>query len=123
MTVSIVVHFCRALEVGHTDDMFEMRALPPKVAIKRCRYDRHALSTGSESPPPSTLPLPPLPTGREAPSGRHVTALVGKNAILDCGISFPDGHPVPYVIEWKKQVSAAARDRAEVSGCSLAAVG
>ncbi|XP_043209726.1 protein turtle-like [Amphibalanus amphitrite] len=48
----------------------------------------------------------PATTGVEMGRGKHVTALVGrKSVILDCPLDFPDGQPVPYVIEWKKQNS------------------
>ncbi|XP_043193004.1 protein turtle-like [Amphibalanus amphitrite] len=41
--------------------------------------------------------------GLEVPTGRHVTALVGSNVILECPLNFPNDEHVPYVIEWKKQ--------------------
>ena len=45
--------------------------------------------------------------GLEVPTGRHVTALVGSNVILECPLKFPNDEHVPYVIEWKKQVRRA----------------
>ena len=46
------------------------------------------------------------PTGVDMGRGKHLTALVGESdVILNCPLNFPEGKPVPYVIEWKKQVS------------------
>lgn len=31
-----------------------------------------------------------------------ISAEIGENVILDCGFDFPDGIPVPYVVQWQK---------------------
>ncbi|GIY31897.1 protein turtle [Caerostris extrusa] len=33
----------------------------------------------------------------------YTTALLGENVILPCTFSFPEGTPVPYVVQWQKQ--------------------
>ncbi|XP_054718152.1 protein turtle-like [Uloborus diversus] len=33
----------------------------------------------------------------------YVTALLGEDVILPCTFSFPEGTPVPYVVQWQKQ--------------------
>lgn len=33
----------------------------------------------------------------------YTTALLGEDVILPCTFSFPEGTPVPYVVQWQKQ--------------------
>ncbi len=35
----------------------------------------------------------------------HMTANAGDNIVFNCGVEFPGGHPVPYVVQWWKKVS------------------
>ncbi|XP_037072265.1 protein turtle-like [Pollicipes pollicipes] len=51
----------------------------------------------------TALLLIPAATGLNLQNAKHLTALVGQGVVLDCPLDFPDGQPVPYVIEWRKQ--------------------
>lgn len=33
----------------------------------------------------------------------YVTAILGQSVVLNCAIEFPDGVPVPYIVQWNKQ--------------------
>ena len=35
----------------------------------------------------------------------HVTAIYGDWVALNCDVNFPDGHVVPYVVQWWRKVS------------------
>ena len=34
----------------------------------------------------------------------HVTAIYGDWVALNCDVNFPDGHVVPYVVQWWRKV-------------------
>lgn len=34
----------------------------------------------------------------------HITAILGESVVFNCHVEFPDGHPVPYVLQWEKKV-------------------
>ncbi|XP_063916601.1 protein turtle isoform X5 [Zophobas morio] len=34
----------------------------------------------------------------------HITAILGESVVFNCHVEFPDGHPVPYVLQWQKKV-------------------
>ena len=40
----------------------------------------------------------------------HITAIKGESVILNCPVDFPEGRPVPYVINWRKQVCYGSLD-------------
>jgi hypothetical protein len=53
----------------------------------------------------SSCRLPPAACARGVQRGSNmnkVSAEIGENVILDCGFDFPDGIPVPYVVQWQK---------------------
>ncbi|XP_063916587.1 protein turtle isoform X3 [Zophobas morio] len=33
----------------------------------------------------------------------HITAILGESVVFNCHVEFPDGHPVPYVLQWQKK--------------------
>lgn len=35
---------------------------------------------------------------------RYLTAAVSDSVVYDCEIDFPQGFPIPYMLEWKRQV-------------------
>ena len=37
----------------------------------------------------------------------HVTAIYGDWVALNCDVNFPDGHVVPYVVQWWRKVGYA----------------
>lgn len=41
-------------------------------------------------------------TGSRGSNMNKVSAEIGENVVLDCGFDFPDGVPVPYVVQWQK---------------------
>ena len=49
-------------------------------------------------PPVRCFPHTPADAG-------HMTANAGDNIVFNCGVEFPGGHPVPYVVQWWKKVS------------------
>ncbi|KRT85690.1 hypothetical protein AMK59_2432, partial [Oryctes borbonicus] len=34
----------------------------------------------------------------------HITAILGESVVFNCHVEFPEGHPVPYVLQWEKKV-------------------
>ncbi|GAB6028109.1 hypothetical protein CHUAL_002328 [Chamberlinius hualienensis] len=42
-------------------------------------------------------------TVAEGTSPDYVTAILGQWVVLNCNIEFPDGVPVPYIVQWTKQ--------------------
>jgi hypothetical protein len=36
--------------------------------------------------------------------GVFITAILGESVVFNCHVEFPDGHPVPYVLQWEKKV-------------------
>lgn len=48
------------------------------------------------------LPLVACAKGSRGSNMNKVSAEIGENVILDCGFDFPDGVPVPYVVQWQK---------------------
>ena len=34
----------------------------------------------------------------------HITASAGQTIIFNCDVDFPEGQPVPYVVQWWKKV-------------------
>lgn len=40
--------------------------------------------------------------GMRGSNMNKISAEIGENVILDCGFDFPDGVPVPYVVQWQK---------------------
>ncbi|KAL1506832.1 hypothetical protein ABEB36_006122 [Hypothenemus hampei] len=34
----------------------------------------------------------------------HITAILGESVVFNCQVEFPEGHPVPYVLQWEKKV-------------------
>lgn len=37
------------------------------------------------------------------PDPEHMTALLGQDVILHCPFEYPDGLPVPYLVQWHKK--------------------
>ncbi|KAJ8922840.1 hypothetical protein NQ315_007875 [Exocentrus adspersus] len=37
----------------------------------------------------------------------HITAILGESVVFNCHVEFPEGHPVPYVLQWEKKKSRA----------------
>lgn len=35
---------------------------------------------------------------------QHITAILGESVVFNCHVEFPEGHPVPYVLQWEKKV-------------------
>ncbi|XP_050308030.1 protein turtle isoform X4 [Anthonomus grandis grandis] len=35
----------------------------------------------------------------------HITAILGESVVFNCQVEFPEGHPVPYVLQWEKKKS------------------
>ncbi|XP_066142641.1 protein turtle isoform X2 [Euwallacea fornicatus] len=33
----------------------------------------------------------------------HITAILGESVVFNCQVEFPEGHPVPYVLQWEKK--------------------
>lgn len=33
----------------------------------------------------------------------HITAILGESVVFNCHVEFPEGHPVPYVLQWEKK--------------------
>ena len=50
--------------------------------------------------PSSVLGMPSRPE-----DSAHVTAIYGDWVALNCDVNFPDGHVVPYVVQWWRKVS------------------
>ncbi|XP_044255880.1 protein turtle isoform X1 [Tribolium madens] len=40
----------------------------------------------------------------------HITAILGESVVFNCHVEFPDGHPVPYVLQWQKKVGETGQD-------------
>ncbi|XP_048516983.1 protein turtle isoform X4 [Dendroctonus ponderosae] len=36
----------------------------------------------------------------------HITAILGESVVFNCQVEFPEGHPVPYVLQWEKKVTS-----------------
>ncbi|XP_017772989.1 PREDICTED: protein turtle isoform X2 [Nicrophorus vespilloides] len=34
----------------------------------------------------------------------HITAILGESVVFNCHVEFPEGHPVPFVLQWEKKV-------------------
>lgn len=47
----------------------------------------------------------------------HITAILGESVVFNCHVEFPEGHPVPYVLQWEKKVGEPVRF--QPSGLSL----
>ncbi|VEN53448.1 unnamed protein product [Callosobruchus maculatus] len=39
----------------------------------------------------------------------HITAILGESVVFNCHVEFPEGHPVPYVLQWEKKVGDTVR--------------
>ncbi|XP_068907487.1 protein turtle isoform X7 [Tenebrio molitor] len=42
--------------------------------------------------------------------GVFITAILGESVVFNCHVEFPDGHPVPYVLQWEKKVGETGQD-------------
>ncbi|XP_065159614.1 protein turtle isoform X4 [Atheta coriaria] len=40
----------------------------------------------------------------------HITAILGESVVFNCHVEFPEGHPVPYVLQWEKKVGETGQD-------------
>ncbi|KAK9870180.1 hypothetical protein WA026_006267 [Henosepilachna vigintioctopunctata] len=40
----------------------------------------------------------------------HITAILGESVVFNCHVEFPEGHPVPYVLQWEKKVGDTGQD-------------
>lgn len=38
----------------------------------------------------------------------RITAMIGESFVFNCHVEFPEGYPVPYIVQWDKKVSNAA---------------
>ncbi|XP_030745783.1 protein turtle isoform X3 [Sitophilus oryzae] len=53
--------------------------------------------------------LPHAASGNGASNGGgyqdavHITAILGESVVFNCHVEFPEGHPVPYVLQWEKK--------------------
>lgn len=49
----------------------------------------------------------------------HITAILGESVVFNCQVEFPEGHPVPYVLQWEKKVGDTVRSCFHVSFSTL----
>ncbi|XP_022903415.1 protein turtle isoform X4 [Onthophagus taurus] len=40
----------------------------------------------------------------------HITAILGESVVFNCHVEFPEGQPVPYVLQWEKKVGDTGQD-------------
>ncbi|CAG9759845.1 unnamed protein product [Ceutorhynchus assimilis] len=45
-----------------------------------------------------------VPGGAGYQDAVHITAILGESVVFNCQVEFPEGHPVPYVLQWEKKV-------------------
>ena len=38
------------------------------------------------------------------PDAEYITAIIGESVVFNCHVEFPDGYPVPYIVQWDKKV-------------------
>ncbi|XP_060532041.1 protein turtle isoform X2 [Cylas formicarius] len=43
-------------------------------------------------------------SGNSIQDAVHITAILGESVVFNCHVEFPEGHPVPYVLQWEKKV-------------------
>ena len=38
------------------------------------------------------------------PDAERITAMIGESFVFNCHVEFPEGYPVPYIVQWDKKV-------------------
>ncbi|XP_076274407.1 protein turtle-like isoform X3 [Rhynchophorus ferrugineus] len=83
---------------------------PPNdaAALRRRHFSTLLLCTAV-----AAVLLPPTVSGNEPNNGGggggyqdavHITAILGESVVFNCHVEFPEGAPVPYVLQWEKKV-------------------
>ncbi|XP_076274408.1 protein turtle-like isoform X4 [Rhynchophorus ferrugineus] len=82
---------------------------PPNdaAALRRRHFSTLLLCTAV-----AAVLLPPTVSGNEPNNGGggggyqdavHITAILGESVVFNCHVEFPEGAPVPYVLQWEKK--------------------
>ncbi|XP_076274409.1 protein turtle-like isoform X5 [Rhynchophorus ferrugineus] len=85
---------------------------PPNdaAALRRRHFSTLLLCTAV-----AAVLLPPTVSGNEPNNGGggggyqdavHITAILGESVVFNCHVEFPEGAPVPYVLQWEKKKSS-----------------
>ncbi|XP_076274406.1 protein turtle-like isoform X2 [Rhynchophorus ferrugineus] len=89
---------------------------PPNdaAALRRRHFSTLLLCTAV-----AAVLLPPTVSGNEPNNGGggggyqdavHITAILGESVVFNCHVEFPEGAPVPYVLQWEKKVGDTGQD-------------